>query len=294
MMKTLRQLSKKRLLLSTALVALGMISAMGSASALTFNYTSGGGFLALGPISAETGTATGYPSQVNYSGFQSTRDTYNNDANPNTNVWANLNWGVPTGTPVQQSGATINALAPYTANPGLASDLGGSVTVGGTRAELGYLDHHNQIIAQAFGPAPVTVSYNLWLNDGGADGNVFKWHGDFEVLFKETNNETPCTDGNPEGTVCDDWFSFSKLIGSDPTTFTYGGRLYNIDITGFWSDFGPNGVLRGDQRFYSGENGDTLGHVQFAVNAVPEPASIALMGLGLLGLGVVRRRRNTV
>lgn len=164
------------------------------------------------------------------------------------------------------------------------------MTVGGDRAELGYLVHHNHIIAQAFGPNGVTISYNLQLKDGTA--SVFKWHGDFNLEFKETVNSGTCPDGNPELTICDDWFRFTALAASDPTSFSYGGKNYNVDITGFWDDFAPGGVLRGDQLFFSGEKLDNLGHVQFAVSAVPEPGSIALLGLGLADLAVIRRRKQ--
>lgn len=281
-MKSLRHFNKKALATTAALMVLGMTSSMGSASATTFTYVAGGGFL--------QGSAVSYPAPVNYTGLRTTLDARNVVLGDGNDVWASLNWGIAAGTPAAQSGATVNQLAPYTDNPGTAQDLTGSVTVGGTRAELGYLAHHNHITATAFGPNGVTISYNLQLKDGAT--SVFNWHGDFNLEFKETLNALPCTDGNPAGTVCDDWFRFTELAASDPTSFSYGGQNYNVDITGFWDNFAPGGVLRGDQLFFSGENLDNLGHVQFAVSAVPEPGSIALLGLGLAGLAVIRRRRS--
>lgn len=279
-MKSLRHFNKKVLAAAAALVVLGMTGSMGSASAATFTYDAGGGFL--------QGSALGYPAPVNYTGLRTTLDARNTDLDANNDVWASLNWGAAVVD--VQSGATVNQLAPYTANPGTAADLSGSVTVGGARAELGYLVHHNHVIGQPFGPNGVTISYNLQLKDGVT--SVFNWHGDFNLEFKETLNAGACPDGNPELTVCDDWFRFTALAASDPTSFSYGGQNYNVDITGFWDDFAPGGVLRGDQLFFSGEELDNLGHVQFAVRAVPEPGSIALLGLGLAGLAVIGRRRN--
>lgn len=279
-MKTVKLFSKKQLAAAAATVVLGLVGTMGSASALTFSYTAGGGFV--------EGTQVGYPSPVVFSGWQTPLDKRNFDPlNPEV-VSASLNWGTPAGGQQLQSGATINQTPINNSNPGSAADLNGSVVVGGNRANLGYVVHHNQIEGTAFGPSPVTVSYNLLLKDGAT--SVFDWHGDFTLRFKETINDAPCVDGNPAGSICDDIFGFVAAANSDPTSFTYGGSRYNVDITGFWNALAPNGTLQGDNNFYSAELGSNLASVQFAVTQVPEPGSIALLGLGLLGLGAMRRR----
>lgn len=59
----------------------------------------------------------------------------------------------------------------------------------------------------------------------------------------------------------------------DPRALTYTGD----------ANFNPSG------RYSVGGNGSSLGNTE---NVVPEPASLALMGLGLVGLAMVRRRRS--
>lgn len=110
--------------------------------------------------------------------------------------------------------------------------------------------------------------------------------GDFEILFQETHNDGDCPPPNSAGSNCDDLFSFGPAAATD--VFEFEGETYRVTLSGFYDSEALDNLTG---TFFSAEGGDRIGFVG-VVTHVPEPASIALLGLGLLGLGISRRRKH--
>jgi len=115
------------------------------------------------------------------------------------------------------------------------------------------------------------------------------------VTFTETPNSSPCPGPNPLGSVCDDIF---VVAGLDQVTgsflFPFGGETYSLSfrvladpLTGsFFDDANPDG----GGTIYTAENFTSQLRVQARIDQIPEPGTLALLGLGLLGLPLVARR----
>ena len=80
-----------------------------------------------------------------------------------------------------------------------------------------------------------------------------------------------------------DWNNSDVIGFGVPASGSYSGS-YTLNLLGFEGCCGGAMSLR-----YSDDGGGTW--QMAAVNAIPEPSTLALLGLGLLGLGLVSRRK---
>jgi hypothetical protein len=188
-----------------------------------------------------------------------------------------------------QSGASVSVTIPNSATQaeinatGIGVIEGTNTFVNGVSDlnPFGFLVHYNRTLSTDPFVGDVKVRYVLELYDGATLAQTISSEdfGDFILTFNETDNNS----ADPRDT-----FTFALGSGQPPVAnFTYLNTEYQVSLRGFCTDqTGTNCP----GTFFSNETETNTGWVLEQKRVVPEPSILALMSLGVIGLGVARRR----
>ncbi|HRD34703.1 MAG TPA: THxN family PEP-CTERM protein [Rhodocyclaceae bacterium] len=211
-----------------------------------------------------------------------------------------LSWGanVPLALGVERSGLVIS-------DSPVDSATGGLFTNNLVPSPTATITHTNNSISSSFATLnTATLLTTLTLfevdPDPAPDPGVLPLPPlSFAINFIETLNSTPC--GFPSGSVCDDIFVIDNAAFDN--AFTYKGITYYVSIVTPTGVIDPlpaasclaAGAAVGCYGFQTRENAITPVSFGIVITTDPllvsEPGALALAGLGLLGLGLVRRRK---
>lgn len=194
---------------------------------------------------------------------------------------------IPAVTPVYSTMSWVTGLNPQS-SLNLSTVTGPAALPFATWTTISTLTHNNIIIPTSTNWGPQDIWGRLVVTDSSGPAAVRLDSDDaITISFVETPNATPCAAPNPQGSICDDHFTFTAIglqslffNANDGTHWVADFRLANLV-----------GATQIGNTVYTAESASSHLDVQVRVSQVPEPATLSLFGLGLLGLGFARRRQ---
>ncbi len=162
----------------------------------------------------------------------------------------------------------------------LSDTVQNGVNVGDAPVVIGTITHTNVVIPVAFSYTIDILSSFSVTDEADLSVDNFPEQA-IGISFTESLNQAPCAPPNPEGSICDDFFSFD-LSGLAPVAFIDSEGKQKVVIFGLLA--GPGTTIIGNQVFTAEDTTSSIS-ITAQIIAVDTPATLLLFGLGLLLLG---------
>ena len=189
--------------------------------------------------------------------------------------------------PYDNSIEWVQGLLPVSSLSLLSLTTISGITAGDPAVKINKLTHTNVVIPVAF-TYSIDIVNTVQVTDENGVAIVLTDTNAVKIDFTETLNEEPCLDPALVGSVCPDFFDFNA---DGLASIKFFDSLGNKFLLIFGLEEGDGTAVVGN-RVYTREGGVSQLHVTAQIIQVPEPMTLALIGLGLLGIGFTTRQRK--